>query len=222
MKRWIVNAGIGGYLAALVVGFLCVATQVRFFFPPLYFLTFDMYGGWSGYDCKMQVIGEGESGRYYQLSPGPWGEFHPYSDRLSRQCYDQMFEYGRLLARPGLIHTQHEPILRIFAIEQEYPKKFNLPDAQYEAYYLKPKPDRIYSHTRMILSADGGQILTGAPTWLQYQANLSIIDNPRLVQDATQNRPFVWSAVQAPGAGGYGGDGYSAANFQRVGTPVAE
>jgi hypothetical protein len=74
----------------------------------------------------------------------------------------------------------------------------------------------------MILSADGGQILTAAPTWLQYQANLSIIDNPRLVQDATQNRPFVWSAVQRPGAGGYGGDGYSAASFQRVGTPVAE
>ena len=85
------------------------------------------------------------------------GEFHPYSNRLSRQCYDQVFEYGRLLARPGLIHTQHEPILRIFAIEQEYPKKFNLPDAQYEAYYQKPKPNRIYSHTRMILSADGGK-----------------------------------------------------------------
>ena len=51
---------------------------------------------------------------------------------------------------------------------------------------------------------------------------MSIIDNPRLVQDATQNRPFVWSAVQTPGPGGYPGDGYSAANFQRVGTPVAE
>ncbi len=75
MKRWIVNAGISGYLAALIVGFLCVATQVRFFFPPLYFLTFDMYGGWSGYDCKMQVIGEGESGRYYKLSPDRGANF---------------------------------------------------------------------------------------------------------------------------------------------------
>jgi hypothetical protein len=222
MKRRIVNLGIYGYIGALVFGFLCVATQVRFFFPPLYFLTFDMYGGWSGYDCRMQIIGEGESGRFYVLSPGPWGEFKPYSCNLSRQCYDQAFEYGAILARPGLRHTQHEPILRVFVVEQEYPKKFNLSDAQYQAYYGKPKPQRIYSHTRMVLTPEG-EILTQSPTWLRYQDNLSIVDNPRLVADGTQNRPFLWSAVQTPGPGGYSdGAGVSAATLDRLGSPVAE
>jgi hypothetical protein len=222
MKRWFVNAGLCGYLGALAFGFLCVCCQVRFYVPPLYFLTFDMYGGWAGYDCKMQVIGEGQSGRFYRLSPGPWGPFCPYSSRLSRQCYDQAFEYGRLLARPGLRHTQHEPIMRIFAIEQEYPKKFNLPDAQYEAYYGKPKPARIYSHTRMVLSPEG-EILTESRPWLQCQDNISITDNPRLVADATRIRPFVWSAVQTPGPGGYPGATYApTATLERVGGPVTE
>ncbi len=221
MKRWLVNAGLCGYLAALVFGFLCVASQVRFFFPPLYFLTFDMYGGWSGYDAKMQIIGEGESGRFYKLSPGPWGEFDPYSSRLSRQCYDQAFEYGRILIRPALAHTEHEPILRVFVVEQEYPKKFNLPDAQYEAYYQKPNPHRVYSHTRMVIDPEG-QILSESPTWLRFQDNLCVVDNPRLVTNATHNRPFLWSVQQAPGPGGYGGDGYSPAALQRVGSPVAD
>jgi hypothetical protein len=221
MKRWIVNAGILGYLGALAFGFSCVACQVRIYSPPMYFLTFDMYGGWSGYDAKMQVIGEGQSGRFYVLSPGPWGEFDPYSSRLSRQCYDQGFEYGNILMRPALAHTQHEPILRVFVVEQEYPKKFNLSDAQFEAYYLKPKPQRIYSHTRMVLSPQG-EMLAQSQTWLRYQDNLSVVDNPRLVANATRNRPFLWSVQQMPGPGGYSPDGYAPAALERVGSPVAD
>jgi hypothetical protein len=222
MKRYFLNAGICVYLAAVTFGFLCVASQVRFFSVPMYFLTFDMYAGWSGYDAKMQVIGEGESGRFYRLSPGPWGEFDPYSSRLSRQCYDQMFEYGNILMRPALKHTQHEPILRVFVVEQEYPKKFNLPDSFYEAYYQKPKPQRIYSHTRMVL-APTGEMLTQQPCWLRYQDNLSVVDNPRLFNNASRDRPFVWSAQQVPGPGGYGGEGLApAAALQRVGAPVAD
>ncbi|HXY33513.1 MAG TPA: hypothetical protein VEI07_04750 [Planctomycetaceae bacterium] len=221
MKRWILNVGICGYLAALAFGFLCVACQVQFFSVPMYFLTFNMYAGWSGYDAKMQIIGEGQSGRFYVLSPGPWGEFDPYS-RFSRQCYDQAFEYGRILMRPALAHTQHEPILRVFVVEQEYPKKFNLTDAQYEAYYQKPKQKRIYSHTRMVLSPEG-EILTQQPTWLRFQDNLSIVDNPRLVADATVTRPFIWSAQQPPGPGGYPGPDTSlGATLERLGSPVAE
>ena len=54
MKRWIVNTAICGYLGALTFGFLCVACQVRFYFPPFYFLMYDMYGGWSGYDAQIE------------------------------------------------------------------------------------------------------------------------------------------------------------------------
>jgi hypothetical protein len=221
MKRWILNASIAAYVLALAFGFLCVACQVRFYFPPMYFLTFDMYGGWSGYDAKMQILGEGESGRFYRLSPGPWGEFHPYSGNLSRQCYDQAFEYGRILARPALRHTTHEPILRMIVIEQEYPKKFNLPDAQYAAYYTKPNPHRVYSHLRMVLNPEG-QIVSQNQTWLRYQDNLCIVDNPRLMGDATRNRPFLWSARQAPGPGGYPQEVYAPSQLQRLGSPVAE
>jgi len=218
MKRWIVNSAICGYLSLLVWGFLCTACQVQLFSVPMYFFIFNMYSGWSGYDCRMQILGEGQSGRFYVLSPGPWGEFNPYSSRLSRQCYDQEFEYGSILARPGLAHTKHEPILRLFVVEQEYPKKFNLPDAQFEAYYRKPKPQRIYSHLRMVLSPEG-EILAQSPTWLRYQDNISVIDNPRLAADAKHNRPFVWSAQQMVGPAT---NSENSATFERLSSPVGE
>jgi hypothetical protein len=222
MQRWIVNTVIAGYLVAMAFGLLCVACQVQFFSVPAYFFTFNMYGGWCGYDARMQVIGEGESGRFYTLSPGPWGEFDPYSSHVPRQSYDQAFEYGSILARPALAHTKHEPILRIFVIEQEYPKKFNLTDAQFEAYYNKPKPQRIYSHVRMALSPQG-EIITQNSTWLRYQDNQALVDNPRLVAEATRNRPFIWSAQQAPGPGGSSSELYAPLPLlERMGSPVAE
>jgi hypothetical protein len=74
----------------------------------------------------------------------------------------------------------------------------------------------------MVMSPDGG-ILTQSPTWLRYQDNLSVNDNPRLLADATRNRPFVWSAQQTPGPGGYAGPAYVPAAFlPRLGSPVTE
>ena len=78
----------------------------------------------------MEVIGEGEDGKSYELSPGPWGEFHPYGF-IARQHYDPEFLNGERMAKNTLKHTVHEPITRIFVVEEEIPKRLNIPDDQY-------------------------------------------------------------------------------------------
>ena len=112
MKRWLASLGIGVYLLALATGF--VAHTVDFgtdCHPIMYFLVWDMFCGWSGYEGRMQLIGESESGKYYDLAPGPWGELHPYG-RIDRHNYDPNHTNGLVLAKNCLKHTIHEPMAR--------------------------------------------------------------------------------------------------------------
>jgi hypothetical protein len=68
-----------------------------------------------------------------------------------------------------------------------------------------------------------GEIITQSPIWLRYQDNLALVDNPRLVAEATRNRPFIWSAQQAPGPGGSSAELYAPLPLlERLGSPVAE
>lgn len=183
MKRWITPLGIGTYLLALAVGFvthaLDFATDCH---PVLYFLVWDMFCGWSGYEGRMQVLGEGESGKFYELAPYPWGAFHPYGF-IDRHHYDPNQLNGFKFARNCLRHTRHEPMVRLFVVEEEYPKKFNIPDEQYAAYYGKPKQVHPYYHTRFILTPDGA-VLGQRPSWFVCQHAMTLGDNPRLMADA--------------------------------------
>ena len=128
------------------------------------------------------LIGEGESGKYYELAPGPWGEFHPYGF-IDRHHYDPNQTNGYIFAKNCLKHTKHEPMVRLFVIEEEYPKKFNIPDAQYEAYYGKPKEFHPYYQTRFILTPDRERCMSQQPTWFACQCRMAIGDNPRLMAD---------------------------------------
>jgi hypothetical protein len=200
VKRWITHVAIAGYLLALAVGFFSHAFAFGTdCYPVMYFVIWDMFCGWSGYEGHMEVIGEGESGKFYQLAPGPWGEFHPYG-ALDRHDYDPEFKNGELIGHNTLRHTVHEPMVRIFVVEEELPKKFNLPDPQYQAYYNKPKDVHKYCHVRFVLTPDG-EILKEQPIWLRYTAQTQMLDNPRLLADAKHNHRPIGSSVRSASGG---------------------
>jgi hypothetical protein len=190
VKRWFAHICITTYLGALLFGFVTHAFDIYSgFHPAMYFLVWDMFCGWAGYEGRMQVIGEGESGKFYELAPAPWGEFHPYG-YIPRQHYDPDCKQGERLGHMALKHTTHEPMVRLFVVQEEYPKKFNLPEAQYEAYYGKPKQFHKYCHTRFVLTPNG-EVLQSQPTFFVYQYEMGLRDNPRLMSDARRSRPFI-------------------------------
>ena len=221
MKRWLTDLATGAYLAALLTGLASVLVRVEFG-PRLlmYFLTFNMFCGWSGYEARMEIVGEGASGAFYELEPGPWGEFHPYGP-MGRRHYDQEFEYGKYFVKNCLKHTVHEPIIRVYVVEVEYPKRLNLPDDQYLAYYNKPKVDQKYYHTRFILEPDG-EIIAQQPVWLRYQDEICLEDNPRLLADSQRQKPFIVSKhTDVPAIFASGRFSEPPPSF-RLGRPVAE
>lgn len=222
MKRWITHLGIGAYLMALAVGFVTHALDFGTdCHPIMYYLVWDMFCGWSGYEGRVQLIGEGESGKFYELAPCPWGEFHPYG-RIDRHHYDPNQTNGFVLANNCLKHTRHEPMVRIFVIEEEYPKKFNIPDKQFQAYYGKPKEYHPYYHTRFILTPSG-ETMSQQPSWFTCQYQMAVGDNPRLMADAFRNRPFIPSGPQIHSHGAYSsGRFYEPSSPLSVGPPLAE
>ncbi len=222
MKRWLTKIGIAIYLGGLVFGFFAHAFEVgHACHPIMYFFVWDMFCGWSGYEARMHVIGEGESGKFYELAPGPWGEFHPYGF-ISRQHYDPEFRNGERMAHNTLKHTVHEPMVRLFVIEEEYPKKFNLPDDQYVAYFNKPKVYHSYFHTRFVLSPEG-EILKQQPVWLRYEAQVSLEDNPRMLADVKRHHSFFATDSGRVTRGALSsGPFFEPPSLVRVASPLAE
>jgi hypothetical protein len=222
VKRWLSHICITTYLLALLFGFVSHAFDIKTgCHPVMYFLVWDMFCGWAGFEGRTQVIGEGESGKFYELAPAPWGEFHPYGD-MARQHYDPECKQGERIGHMALNHTKHEPMVRIFVVEEEYPKKFNLPDAQYEAYYGKPKDFHKYCHTRFVLTP-AGEVLSMQPTFFVYQYQWGLRDNPRLMSDARRSQPFIPSGLMNDSHGAFSSTPfYEPSPGTPVGGPLAE
>jgi hypothetical protein len=202
IKRFLSHLGIGAYLVALAIGIFAHAFSLgNSWHPAMYYIVWDMFCGWSFYEGRVEIIGEGESGKFYELAPGPWGDFHPYG-RIGRQHYDCYADNAARFAINCLKHTDHEPMTQIFVIEEEFPKKFNLPDKQYEAYYGKPKEFHKYCHRRFVLDP-AGQILKTQPIWLTYQYQMGLRDNPRLIADFRRARPFLAFSPDEHAMGAY-------------------
>lgn len=179
MKRWIIVLFIVVYMCSL--GWGVVAHTLNYgsgSHPMMYFLVWDMFCGWSAYSARTHIIGEGESGTYYELAPGPWGELHPYGD-LGRQHYDSYGAHSYKIGMNTLKHTEHEPMTRLFVVEELWAKKFNMPQALWKKRFEEPKQVHKYYHVRHILTPDG-IVLQSRPTWLAYQYSLSVSRNPRL------------------------------------------
>lgn len=189
MKKWFISGFIGLYLLSLSWGI--VAHAVNFgtgAHPAMYYVVWDMFCGWTAYSSRNVVIGQGESGKYYELAPGPWGEVRPFG-KLGRRHYDVTGLHSADLARNTLRHTQHEPITRIIVIEECWAKKYNLPDHLWEKRYEQPKDIKKYYQVRHIFRPDG-KLVESNINWISVQHSLAVGNNPRLHADRQRGQPF--------------------------------
>ena len=135
MKRILAVAFMLFYVGALTFGNVCHLVQEgRSAHPMMYFLVWDMFCGWSAFDSRIHLVAEGESGTYYDVTHPPWGEFQPYG-YIGRENYDQFQNHTPKLGLNILKHTRHEPMNRLFVVEECWAKKYNMADAVWKARY---------------------------------------------------------------------------------------
>jgi len=189
MRRGIVIGLIVCYLMTLGFGIFSHALGYKSSdHVGMYYIIWDMYCGWSGYEMRQHVVAEGVSGQLYELTPVPWGEFVPFGS-AERHNYDGMASFTGPMAKHVLAHTEHEEIVQIRLIEEAWSKKYNLPDSLYEARYEEPKQKRSYYRTRLVLTPDG-EIVNRYLDWTGLQNYMAVTDNPRLVRDMA-SQPFM-------------------------------
>ncbi|MCA9114978.1 MAG: hypothetical protein KDA79_07815 [Planctomycetaceae bacterium] len=198
MKRWLINVGVAAYVASLCLGIGCHTLKIgTSMHCAMYFVVWDMFCGWTSYSQRTHVVGEGESGRYYELSPGPWGDIKPFG-RLGRQQYDVNGLNCISFARNTLKHTDHEPITRVFIVEERWNKKFNLPDDLWHRRFDEPKEKETYFSVRHVLDGEC-RLARSFPSWIEHQYQRAVADNPRLAADVQNSQPFI-AVTSASGA----------------------
>jgi hypothetical protein len=189
MKRILAAAFIVGYIGVLTYGNLCHVLKSGVAAHPLmYMIVWDMFCGWSAFDSRIHIVAEGESEKYYDVTHAPWGELHPYG-YIGRENYDQWQNHTGIMGINVLKHTRHEPITRLFVIEECWAKKFNLPDYIWQNRYDDPKDAQHYFRTRVVL-LPSGRLLQTYNSWVSNQASQMLYDNPRLVQQSKLGQPL--------------------------------
>lgn len=197
MKRWLVHGVIAGYLLALGGGVAAHALKYKHdAHPGMYFLVWDMFCGWAAFSTRIHIVGEGESGRFYELSPAPWGEFKPFGS-LGRRHYDVAGVHATRFAMNTLAHTRHEPISRIFVVEEAWAKKHNLPRHVWEAHFQGPKPEPHLYHQVLRVAGPDGTLTHSGHNWLNSQVERCIADNPRLRADFVKGQPLIAPSIDS-------------------------
>ncbi len=189
MKRCAAGMVIATYLA--VLGFGLVSHTIGYKSTDhvgMYFLIWDMYCGWGGYEVREHMIAEGVSGQYYELTPVPWGEFVPFGS-APRSSYDGTASFTGAIAKHVLAHTDHEEIAQVILVEEAWSKKYNLPEPLWAQLYEQPKEPRSYYRTRVVVSPEG-EYLQRYLDWSGWLSYVAITDNPRLQQKMAE-RPFL-------------------------------
>lgn len=199
-KRWLVCGFIGLYLGSLSYGILAHTLQTGTgSHPAMYFVVWDMFCGWSAWSTRNQIVAEGESGKFYDVGTPPWRDYCPYGS-LARRHYDPNQRYVVHLAQNVLKHTMHEPITRIFVVEEAWPKRFNLPDPLWQKRLSTPKDRKVYTHLRHVVTGEG-MLLSSQPGFITYQTGLVMAKNPRLRHDSQKRRPFITLESKHSGTG---------------------
>ena len=189
VKKWLTHLVITGYIGALAWGLVSHTFEYKNdSHPAMYYIVWDMFCGWGSYSNRVQVIAEGESGEFYEVTPAPWGSIKPFG-KLDRRHYDFYGLAINRIAMNVLKHTRHEPITRVYVLDECWPKKFNIPDSLWNARYAEDKDPYHYFYTRYVIAGDGA-LLEQYPNWFEYQQRLVIGDNPRLVRDVKNARPM--------------------------------
>jgi len=176
--------GILGYgLSAHTIGYKTYAHL------GMYFVVWDMYCGWSGWETRTQILAEGESGQYYDVGKPPWGEVCVYGEP-DRRHYDIYGFHHFRLADHVARHTEHEPFVRYVVVEEAWSKKYNLPESLWAQRFEEPKEPRTYRRIRAALAGNGECIASNASfsNWLQ---GIALGNNPRLQKDMTIHTPFM-------------------------------
>ena len=190
MKRWLTHLTIVVYLTALLIGIACHAVSINLGSHPIgYYLVWDMFCGWSAYSERTHIVGEGVSGKYYELAPGPWGDFHPFGD-IARHHYDSQQNHMRAMALNCLAQTKHEPMARVFVLQECWPKKFNMPEPVWRHCFDEPRPPRpSYFQLCSVMTADG-DLLQHNGSWFAKQMSSIYGRDRRLQADSRMARPF--------------------------------
>ena len=220
-RGWLAGVFIATYLAALGSGLFCHTFNWNTgAHPVMYYFVWDMFCGWAGHESRYHVLAEGVSGTYYQVLPGPWGDFHPFGN-LGRQHYDADGTNAGKLAMNVLRHTSHEDITRIFVVEESWPKKFNMPDAQWAARWDGPKDPKHYFTLRHVITPEGALLHTYDNFYAQQNA-MEVFANPRLTAEIARSQPiFAVNSYRSGGSGLFGAQlSDQAVDPPRVGSPL--
>lgn len=189
MRRWIACSFIACYVSALGYGLAWQTVKIGApRHPAMYFLIWDMYCAWGAYDHGFRAVAEGVSGNYYELNPPPWGTFRPFNtlDRFqSINAAENQARFAKLVADK----TKHEPIARMFVIEQCWPKQYDLPEYIWNTYNAIPRDPFRYNKVLVELSGDG-QLTAAHKSWIDSQSEATLADNPRIQQEVRNGRPF--------------------------------
>lgn len=152
-----------------------------------YYVVWDMFCGWQAYDNRTHLLAEGVSGQFYEVR-APWGEFNPFGN-VARVHYDVTNNLVPKHIRNVLRNTSHEPIDRVYVVQEIWPKQFNIPDTLWARYFEEPQDRNSYFNLRAICS-DRGSLLNSYPDWYAAQTLKAVADNPRLQMSARQATPF--------------------------------
>lgn len=189
MHRWMKHLFIAAYLAVLGYGLVIHTLKInRYSHMANYFFVWDMYCGWNAFEKRSVLIGQGESGQYYNLNP-PWQTLRPFGD-AHRHNFDSWGYFSGQVAANTLKQTQHEPMTRVFLIEQHWAKKYNLPDHLWSRRFDTPKDPKVYHYLRTVFDPSG----TPTERHSDWKTNLqfhAVIDNPALRSTVARSRPYL-------------------------------
>ncbi len=189
MKRCLSRSFIVGYLLLLGYGFVSHTFQYKHNdHLGMYFIVWDMFCGWDAFEMRKHLIAEGESGQYYDLS-APWKEFNPYLE-AERRHFDSWGFFSGYLGANTLKQTDHEPIVRMYLVEEHWSKKYNLPDPLWSKRFDEPKQKRSYYYMRCEFDEQG--TLSGMHySWPNQLAYRALMNNPRLKEDVAKSQPYM-------------------------------
>jgi hypothetical protein len=195
LKSVLVIAFIGAYLSALSFGTVAHALKVGLCGNTLsFYVVWDMFCGWTAWDARTHLIAEGASGQYYDVR-APWGEFHPFG-HLARIHHDNTNDLLPRHIQNVLRHTAHEPIDRVYTIEEVWPKQYNLPPGLYDEHFGRPNDKLSYYHLRAVFRDDGTP-MSIYPDWHAKQKLQAVYDNPRLRRQSA-NATSLFSTLYNP------------------------
>ena len=189
MKRNAVVCLIVCYLSALGWGIVSHTLSIgNVAHPAMYYVVWDMFCGWSGYECRHHLIAQGESGEYYKLTPNPWGDFQPYGP-ANRIDYDNFGIHSRRIAANVLSKTDHEPMRRVMLVEENWSKRYNIPDYLWTRMYEETKSPHSYFHTRAVYDGNCNPVEL-RNSWVAAVESHQLTSNPNLVQMRKQAQPI--------------------------------